>query len=40
MVWKRIIAAITVILVVVAIVLIKQKAKKMKGKESVQEIKK
>lgn len=40
MVWKRIIAAITVVLVVVAIVLIKQKAKKMQGKESVQEIKK
>ena len=40
MVWKRIIAAITVILVVAAIVLFKKKANYMKIKEPAQEIKK
>lgn len=40
MVWKRIIAAITVILVVAAIVLVNKKAKEMKIKEPAQEIKK
>lgn len=40
MIIKRIIAAITVILVVAAIVLVKKKAKDMKVKEPAQEIKK
>ncbi len=40
MILKRIIAAITVILVLVAIVLVKQKAKKMQVNKPVQEIRK
>lgn len=38
MVWKRILAAITVILVVLAIVLIKKKAKQMPIKKATQEV--
>lgn len=40
MIIKRIIAAITVILVVMAIVLVKKKVNEMKVKEPAQEIKK
>ena len=40
MVWKRILAAVTVILVVAAIVLAKKKAKQMSANPAKQEIKK
>lgn len=40
MVWKRILAAVTVILVVVAIVLVKKKAKQMPVNPAKKEVKK
>ena len=40
MVWKRILAAVTVILIVLAIALLKKKAKQMPKENTFQEIKK
>ena len=40
MVWKRILAAVTVILIVLAIVMVKNKAKQMPKEKAAQEIKK